>query len=67
MLTILSRHFTPPDEYENKHRFDPNAVWTAAEEKAVRRKCDFRITAFVCICFAALQLDRGTSSILLST
>jgi len=28
----------------------------------VIRKCDLRITAFVCLCFAALQLDRGNIS-----
>ncbi len=59
---LLAKHFVPPDEYENKHRFDRNAVWTKEEEDAVRRKCDYRITAFVCLAFAALQLDRGNIS-----
>ena len=56
------RHFAPPDEYEGKHRFDPTASWTAAEERAIIRKCDLKITLFICICFAALQLDRGNIS-----
>lgn len=56
------RHFTPPDSYEGKHRFDPQEQWTEAEERAVVRKCDWRIVFPVCIFFAALQLDRGNVS-----
>lgn len=59
----IGRHFTPPDSYEGKHRFDPQEQWTEAEERAVVRKCDWRIVFPVCIFFAALQLDRGNVSI----
>ncbi|KAL8277245.1 hypothetical protein RQP46_010314 [Phenoliferia psychrophenolica] len=55
----LAKFYTPPDDYESKHRFDPTARWTEEEENAVRRKCDWRVCLFVCLCFAALQLDRG--------
>ncbi|KII91215.1 hypothetical protein PLICRDRAFT_51392 [Plicaturopsis crispa FD-325 SS-3] len=56
---VLAKHFTPPENYEGKHRFDPNATWTEEEEKALVRKIDLRIMVFACICFCALQLDRG--------
>lgn len=56
------RYYEPPQEYEGRHRFDVNARWTPAEEKALLRKVDFRVCLFVCICFAALQLDRGNVS-----
>lgn len=55
----LAKFYEPPEEYEGKHRFDVNARWTPAEEKALLRKVDLRVCLFVCICFAALQLDRG--------
>ncbi|KAK4705740.1 ubiquitin-like protein ATG12, partial [Phenoliferia sp. Uapishka_3] len=63
---VLAKFYTPPDNYESAHRFDPTARWTKAEEDAVRRKCDWRICFFICICFAALQLDRGNISNALS-
>ncbi|KAH9941397.1 major facilitator superfamily domain-containing protein [Amylocystis lapponica] len=63
---VLAKHFVPPDSYEGKHRFDPQATWTAAEEKKLIRKIDIRIMFFVCLCFCALQLDRGNLSNALS-
>ncbi|KAK4706019.1 hypothetical protein P7C70_g171, partial [Phenoliferia sp. Uapishka_3] len=56
---VLAEFYSPPDNYESRHRFDPAARWSQEEEDAVRRKCDWRVCTFVCICFAALQLDRG--------
>lgn len=56
---VLAKFYEPPEEYEGKHRFDVNARWTPTEEKALLRKVDLRVCLFVCICFAALQLDRG--------
>ncbi|WVQ81149.1 hypothetical protein IAT38_003271 [Cryptococcus sp. DSM 104549] len=51
--------YEPPDTYESKHRWDPKETWTPEEEAKLRRKLDLRVTAFACLCFAALQLDRG--------
>ncbi|PCH38856.1 MFS general substrate transporter [Wolfiporia cocos MD-104 SS10] len=65
-LLLCFRHFIPPDSYEGKHRFDPNAVWTEAEERSLIRKIDIRVMLFCCICFCALQLDRGNLSNALS-
>lgn len=37
----LARFHVPIDAYEGKHRFDPDAEWTAEEERVlVRRVCD---------------------------
>jgi hypothetical protein len=52
-------YYKPISSYEGYHRFDPTAVWTAAEEKVLLRKIDWRIMAWCCIMFIALQLDRG--------
>ncbi|WVQ83414.1 hypothetical protein IAT38_005555 [Cryptococcus sp. DSM 104549] len=51
--------FEPPDQYESKHRWDPKETWTPEEETRLRRKLDLKVAAFACLCFAALQLDRG--------
>ncbi|KAL1413584.1 hypothetical protein Q8F55_001358 [Vanrija albida] len=56
---ILEKWYTPPDAYENKHRWDPRFKWSPAEEKKLVRRLDLRVTFVACICFAALQLDRG--------
>ncbi|KFY38142.1 hypothetical protein V494_04504 [Pseudogymnoascus sp. VKM F-4513 (FW-928)] len=45
--------------WENWSAFDPSARWTWREEKAVRRKVDWKIMAWVCIMFFALNTDRG--------
>ncbi|AAW42552.2 transporter, putative [Cryptococcus deneoformans JEC21] len=57
--TLDAKWYEPPDSYESKHRWDPEAKWTPKEETKLRRKLDIRVAAFACLCFAALQLDRG--------
>lgn len=39
----------PHESYEGRHRFDPLAEWTAAEEKRVVRKTDFRLLSWLCV------------------
>lgn len=40
----------PPHEtYEGRHRFDPGATWTEAEERAVVRKTDIFLLTWLCI------------------
>lgn len=39
-----------------------DARWTKEAERKVLRKVDLKVCLFVCICFAALQLDRGNVS-----
>ncbi|KAI1384939.1 major facilitator superfamily transporter [Hypoxylon trugodes] len=49
-------------QWENWTAFDPNFRWTWREERAVRRKVDWKIMVWVCIMFAALNIDRGNIS-----
>ncbi|SCV67223.1 BQ2448_5869 [Microbotryum intermedium] len=51
--------YKPPSHWEGAHRYDPNAQWTEAEEKAVVRKTDWRICLVACLVMVCLQLDRG--------
>lgn len=55
---LANRFYEPPDSYESKHRWDPLATWTEAEEKKLYRKIDIRVCLVACICFSALNLDR---------
>ncbi|KAI1197418.1 MFS general substrate transporter [Nemania serpens] len=45
--------------YECRHVFDPTLEWTAAEEKKLVRKLDWRVCLWACIMFFALQVDRN--------
>ncbi|KAL0951757.1 hypothetical protein HGRIS_008429 [Hohenbuehelia grisea] len=54
--------YRPPPQYENAHRFDPDARWTWREEKRVVRKIDIRIMIWACVMFFGLDLDRGNVS-----
>ncbi|KAI0447465.1 major facilitator superfamily transporter [Xylaria telfairii] len=49
-------------EWENYSAFDPSFRWTYREENAVRRKVDWKIMVWVCVMFAALDIDRGNIS-----
>ncbi|GJC90372.1 putative transporter YIL166C [Colletotrichum liriopes] len=58
----LAVYFQPSEKYENQHRFDPNFRWTWAEETPLIKKIDWRVTAWSCIAFFALDLDRSNIS-----
>ena len=45
-------------QWENWAAFDPSFLWTWKEEDAVRQKVDWKIMVWVCIMFAALNIDR---------
>lgn len=48
--------------YECRHAFDPSLEWTPAEEKAIVRKLDWRVSLWACVAFAALNIDRKNIS-----
>lgn len=62
----LEKYYAPIDTYEGRHRYDPRATWSKAEETALIRKLDIRVCAWCCLMFFALQLDRGNISQALS-
>ena len=78
----LRKFYEPIAAYEGRHRYDPKAQWTPQEEKRLVRRVrislhskspcidnsqlDYKICAWVCFMFFALQLDRGNISQALS-
>ncbi|KAF2640829.1 MFS general substrate transporter, partial [Massarina eburnea CBS 473.64] len=58
----LAEIVPPHDSYEGKHRFDPHATWSNAEERKVVRKIDFYLLLWLCVMMFGLQLDRGNLS-----
>ncbi|KAJ3536089.1 hypothetical protein NM208_g6870 [Fusarium decemcellulare] len=57
-----ARFFQPNPRYENLHRFDPDFRWTWGEEKPLIKRIDWKVTAWSCIAFFALDLDRSNIS-----
>ncbi|KAI0404530.1 major facilitator superfamily transporter [Xylaria palmicola] len=49
-------------QWENYSAFDPSFRWTYREENAVRHKVDWKIMVWVCVMFAALNIDRNNIS-----
>lgn len=39
----------PHDSYEGRHRYDPEATWTAEEEARVVRKTDLYLLTWICV------------------
>ena len=58
-VDALEKYYVPIEKYEGRHRYDPKATWTEAEEKSLIRRLDLRVCAYCCFMFFALQLDRG--------
>ncbi|KAJ6036691.1 major facilitator superfamily domain-containing protein [Penicillium herquei] len=58
----IGKFYLPHSDYENLHRFDPNARWTYREEAAVRRKTDWAILLWILVMFFGLNIDRGNLS-----
>lgn len=54
--------FNPTPRYENFHRFDPAFRWTWGEERPLVSRIDWKVTAWACIAFFALDLDRSNIS-----
>lgn len=45
----LSDLVPPHESYEGKHRWDPAATWTEAEERKVVRITDIKLLTMLCI------------------
>lgn len=58
----LAPYFAPSEKYENRHRFDPSFKWTWGEEIPLIKRIDWKVTAWSCIAFFALDLDRSNIS-----
>lgn len=58
----LAQFYLPRPDHENIHRFSIPFRWTHREERAVRRKSDLRIFAWILVMFFALNIDRGNLS-----
>ena len=57
----LASVIEPHDTYEGKHRWDPHAEWTPAEERAVVRKTDFLLLSWVSLMVSQFSAtDVGT-------
>ncbi|BGP16411.1 hypothetical protein JCM10213v2_004413 [Rhodosporidiobolus nylandii] len=55
----LAKHYAPIQKWENRDYFDPAFRWTYREERAVQRKMDWKIFAWILVMFLALDIDRG--------
>lgn len=48
----------PHDTYEGRHRFDPQATWSAQEERRVVRKTDLYLLSWLCAMVSTLNPPR---------
>jgi len=51
----LASFVTPHESYESKHRWDPDATWTAQEEKRLVRKTDLYLLSWICVMVSLLS------------
>lgn len=56
------REIYEKSQYEGRFAFDPDFEWTPEEEKAVRKKLEWKVCLWACVMFTALQIDRGNIS-----
>lgn len=49
----------PHESYEGRHRFDPMASWSIAEERRVVRKTDLMLLTWLCVMVGARSYDEG--------
>ncbi|KAI6081747.1 hypothetical protein F4821DRAFT_264618 [Hypoxylon rubiginosum] len=56
---VKADQFKLSPKYENLHRFNPSFRWTWQEEEKLVKRIDWRVTAWACIAFFALDLDRS--------
>lgn len=54
----MAPYFTPREDYENIHRFDPKERWTWGEELPLIRRLDWRVTLWACTFCRCLSLQR---------
>ncbi|KAH7029822.1 major facilitator superfamily domain-containing protein [Microdochium trichocladiopsis] len=55
----LAGQYQPPENWENIHRFNPDARWTWREDDKLMRKVDLRIMIWCCVMFIGLEIDRA--------
>ncbi|GAA5881721.1 hypothetical protein JCM16303_006425 [Sporobolomyces ruberrimus] len=55
----LAGYYKPHPKWENLSNFDPAFRWTHREEKRLVRKINWKIFAWILVCFLALDIDRG--------
>jgi hypothetical protein len=54
----LAGYYKPHPKWENLSNFDPAFRWTHREEKRLVRKINWKIFAWILVCFLALDIDR---------
>ncbi|EPS44140.1 hypothetical protein H072_1823 [Dactylellina haptotyla CBS 200.50] len=54
-----AKYFIPHPQWENLHRFDPDARWTWSEELPLIARLDWKVMLWACVAFFGLDLGRG--------
>lgn len=53
----LSDAIPPHESYEGRHRYDPGATWTEAEERKLVWKTDLYLLSWICLMVSYTSLD----------